>query len=201
MAAVHVAQCPQANVACEFSEFGCTDQFPRHLVDKHMTETQEKHIRLLADVVKRQKKTIDELGQITACVSTPLSHAQKFCQNNWPQINQCLQEKSVKMREKFSKCLDNIRMMHIIAFTVVFMHVIFMPFFIKGFIFAAALFAYKKSRKLPMGPSTTLGVVAFAAFVSMLFRCNFFCWAILIGLGVGIYLRKRNEPRGCGSRC
>jgi len=200
--ATHVRDCPAAKVACEFAEFGCTDQFARHQAERHLQDNQEKHVRLLAEVVKKQKKTIDELSQITSAVAGPIAHAHQFVHAHWPRAKEHACEAAKNVKSHVANICQQFRLLHLIGFVVMFAHLMWLPFFVKALILGGAAYTWKQSRRHPDGPSHTSAVVAAAALLSMLSRCNFFCCAIFFGLLVGLVIRRKLMRGGCrGAHC
>ncbi|XP_025091668.1 TNF receptor-associated factor 4-like isoform X2 [Pomacea canaliculata] len=59
---VHVQElCPSATTACPFKEAGCKYKCPRYSMEHHLQESQNTHLQLAWDLVRRQQQQISHL--------------------------------------------------------------------------------------------------------------------------------------------
>eukprot|EP01121_Diplochlamys_sp_Union-15-3_P009451 TRINITY_DN2579_c0_g1_i2.p1 TRINITY_DN2579_c0_g1~~TRINITY_DN2579_c0_g1_i2.p1 ORF type:complete len:158 (+),score=4.98 TRINITY_DN2579_c0_g1_i2:166-639(+) len=59
----HLTKCPFNIEPCSYSSHGCRDKIYKRDMEKHLEEMYDKHLILIADVVKVQQNEINELKQ------------------------------------------------------------------------------------------------------------------------------------------
>nr|ABN04153.1 tumor necrosis factor receptor-associated factor 4 [Branchiostoma belcheri] len=62
--------CPSTMVACPFYESGCKHKCPRNSLDRHLQQESESHLKLMCQLVNRQKNDISQLRNQLQTVTT-----------------------------------------------------------------------------------------------------------------------------------
>jgi len=177
------------------AEFGCNEKIKNSSLAQHLKENQEKHIQLLANVIKNQNKKIQVLETKIAQTQNHTFDIQNIAKIDVNQLKNCLNTVQTQIQPCLREVCSQLTLFHVGAFLLFFFHLFWMPGFVQLIVIGGAVFAIKSKYCKTGIISVPLALIAISSIIAFFGKWNCILLPVLIPI---LIIAKKRFP--CGKK-